>query len=192
MPDRCPDQRAAMVSIRKSHEGIPAGGVIVFRGSAVSVAGAAPERGLRLPGQQARRRRSGRSRERHRRGSGGVRLGWRLPRLAGARRVRTSVCYPAGRRPPSGPGPAAPGCGRASIPRRDAQAEQEFRDVLAARLRVLGPDHPDTRITRDSLVALKAGSSRRLGSLPIKSPLVSLCRFTGYARAPPRSRLTTR
>ena len=29
-----------------------------------------------------------------------------------------------------------------------AGAEAEYRDVLAARLRVLGPDHPDTLTTR--------------------------------------------
>ena len=29
-----------------------------------------------------------------------------------------------------------------------AAAEAEYRDVLAARLRVLGPDHPDTLATR--------------------------------------------
>ncbi len=36
------------------------------------------------------------------------------------------------------------------------QAEQEYRDVLAAQLRVLGPDHPSTRITQDSLAALES------------------------------------
>ena len=29
-----------------------------------------------------------------------------------------------------------------------AAAEAEYRDVLTARLRVLGPDHPDTLATR--------------------------------------------
>jgi hypothetical protein len=38
---------------------------------------------------------------------------------------------------------------------RYKQAEQEYREVLAARLRVLGPDHPDTRVTRDSLTTLE-------------------------------------
>lgn len=37
---------------------------------------------------------------------------------------------------------------------RYEQAEQEYRAVLAARLRVLGPDHRDTRIARDSLAKL--------------------------------------
>ena len=32
-----------------------------------------------------------------------------------------------------------------------AAAEAEFRDVLAAQLRVLGPDHPDTLATRHSI-----------------------------------------
>ena len=30
-----------------------------------------------------------------------------------------------------------------------AAAEAEFRDVLAAKLRVLGPDHPSTQITSE-------------------------------------------
>jgi hypothetical protein len=36
------------------------------------------------------------------------------------------------------------------------QAEQEFRDVLAGRLRVLGPDHPDTLITRHEVARMLA------------------------------------
>ena len=32
-----------------------------------------------------------------------------------------------------------------------AAAEAEYRDVLAAELRVLGPDHPDTLATRHSI-----------------------------------------
>lgn len=34
------------------------------------------------------------------------------------------------------------------------EPEQEFRGLLADRERVLGPDHPDTRITQNSLVTL--------------------------------------
>ena len=38
-----------------------------------------------------------------------------------------------------------------------AAAEAEFRDVLAARLRVLGPDHPETLTTRHSIAQEIAG-----------------------------------
>jgi hypothetical protein len=36
------------------------------------------------------------------------------------------------------------------------EAEQEFRDILAVQLRVLGPDHLGTIATRDALAALRA------------------------------------
>ena len=44
-----------------------------------------------------------------------------------------------------------------------AVAEAEFRDVLAAQLRVLGPDHPDTLTTRHRIACGdgRAGGSRR-------------------------------
>jgi hypothetical protein len=45
------------------------------------------------------------------------------------------------------------------------QAEQEYRDVLAAYTRVLGPDHPSTRITQDSLTALEALARSSSGDL---------------------------
>ena len=44
--------------------------------------------------------------------------------------------------------PAGAGIAQEMAARGDhAGAEAEFRDVLAARLRVLGPDHPSTQIT---------------------------------------------
>jgi hypothetical protein len=36
------------------------------------------------------------------------------------------------------------------------EAEQEYRDVLADRLRVLGPDHPSTLITRHEVAGMLA------------------------------------
>ena len=36
-----------------------------------------------------------------------------------------------------------------------AEAEREWQDLLADRLRVRGLDHPDTRITQESLTALE-------------------------------------
>jgi hypothetical protein len=40
------------------------------------------------------------------------------------------------------------------------QAEREYRDVLAVEMRVIGPDHPDTRATRDSLTMLEIQARR--------------------------------
>lgn len=51
--------------------------------------------------------------------------------------------------PPSSPGTTSPGGGgRAGDA---AGAATAFAELLADRLRVLGTDHPDTRITRDYL-----------------------------------------
>jgi hypothetical protein len=36
-----------------------------------------------------------------------------------------------------------------------ADAEAEYRQVLDARLRILGPDHPDTMTTRNALKRLR-------------------------------------
>jgi hypothetical protein len=38
---------------------------------------------------------------------------------------------------------------------KHADAESEFRQVLDARLRVLGPDHPDTLVARRRLQSLQ-------------------------------------
>ena len=76
-------------------------------------------------------------------------------RRRGSCRGRGRVPGRAGR-PAAGAGPRPPGhADHPALGRlRDggagdhAGAEAEYRDVLAARLRVLGPDHPDTLATR--------------------------------------------
>jgi hypothetical protein len=56
-------------------------------------------------------------------------------------------------------------------------AEQEYRDVLSARQRALGPDHPSTVSTRDAIAAMRAPrqtqpdeASSTLGELAIGMP----------------------
>jgi plasmid stability protein len=43
-------------------------------------------------------------------------------------------------------------------------AEAECRDVLAAKLRVLGPDHPDTLTTRNNIARVMAERGDHVGA----------------------------
>ena len=43
---------------------------------------------------------------------------------------------------------------------KPADAEAEFRQVLDARLRVLGPDHPDTLTTRHEIARMLADQGK--------------------------------
>ena len=45
-----------------------------------------------------------------------------------------------------------------------AGAEAEYRDVLAAELRVLGPDHPDTLATRHQIAREMAARGDHAGA----------------------------
>ncbi len=45
-------------------------------------------------------------------------------------------------------------CGRRRGAYRNTQAEQQLREVLAARLRVLGPDHRNTLATRHEIARM--------------------------------------
>jgi hypothetical protein len=47
---------------------------------------------------------------------------------------------------------------------RAADAEAEYRQVLDARLRVLGPDHPSTLTTRNNIAAVLAAQDRAADS----------------------------
>jgi len=61
--------------------------------------------------------------------------------------------------------------------------EQAHRDLLTDRQQVLGPDHPSTRITQDSLAALEARPRPPNRKPAIKSPLSPrFSRSTGVHR----------
>ena len=63
---------------------------------------------------------------------------------------------------------------------RFAAAEAEYRDVLAARLRILGPDHPDTLATRHNI----AGEMAARGDHAAAQTQSGMCWPRSYSAGP--------